>query len=146
MLQWLVKNIIILFGPPGSGKTTIISTAKQKGMFAIDLEEIKTTVGRKKYIQKLFSEEEVACDILIGAADLHQNDFPNYVETVLLLPQKKRYLEQVGKRDKLQPEKAGQQAERVYDSFVEWKSNFTRIIEEDGSPDEILAIILDKGR
>lgn len=138
-----MKQIIVLFGPPGVGKTTLIKTAKSLHIPAIDLENVaSSTEKRKAYVQNLFSGA-YPHTMIIGAADLHQNNFPDFVETVLLLPEKNTYLQRMEMRDSDMPHKAEQNGDTVYDLFAQSRRNFDRVITETGTPDEILKVLRD---
>ncbi len=138
-----MKLIIALFGPPGVGKTTLIRTAKSHRIPAIDLEDVSSsTEERRAYVQNLFSGDYVHT-MIIGAADLHQNDFPDFVETVLLLPEKNTYLQRMEMRDSDMPHKAEQNGDTVYDLFAQSRQNFDRVITETGTPEQILETLLD---
>lgn len=92
---------IILFGPPGVGKSTLIGILKSEGFRAIDLEDI--------YPHKVrFQIPSYIDGAIIGAADLNPaRNYHNSVKVFLNLPQdiyeKRRAL-----RDAKFPSKAGQ--------------------------------------
>lgn len=138
---------IILFGPPGVGKSTIISLSKKRGIPALDLEDINGTIEqRRKYTRKFFDQNSDKT-ALLGAANLRISDFPDDIESVLLLPHKRVYLKQLAIRDSLYPEKRGQNALKYYKSFRKKRYLFNRVlrgvIKRVRNPEKILDIILE---
>lgn len=102
------KNII-LFGPPGIGKSTIIKELIAKGYPAIDLEEVWPDEIRFKLPQYLHHT-------VIGAADLDPKKYKDHIKILLYLPQKE-YEQRRAIRDKAQPGKGSQKPHNIED----WK-------------------------
>lgn len=137
-----MKKVIALFGPPGVGKSTLIKLATEKGISAYDLEgEANTLEDRKKALKEIL-DKKTADLVIIGSADLGPKDYPNYVETILLLPPKDHYMQRVKKRDELAPVKQGQTPEKIYDLSKGWKNHFKKVVEAVGTPEETLKIVL----
>lgn len=102
---------VILFGPPGIGKSTLIGILKTKGFGAIDLEDL--------YPNRLrFQIPNVADAIFIGGADLNpKRVYPNSVK-VFLDADQTTYEQRRAERDKKFPDKGNQAAHLIAD----WKT------------------------
>jgi hypothetical protein len=93
-------NNVILFGPPGIGKSTLIGDAKASGLKAVDLEDID---GRQRY--QMPSHQR---DTVLGAADLDPSRvYPGDVKVLLWMPQA-QYEVRRDLRDARQPGKKTQ--------------------------------------
>lgn len=101
---------IILFGPPGIGKSTIIGKLKDASVRAVDLEDV--------YPNKIrFQLPNMLSHVIIGAADLDpKHKYPNSIKVLLTLPQKDYEARRI-ERDKKIPEKAHQKVHSIED----WK-------------------------
>lgn len=126
-------------------ETSLIAAAKLRQIPAIDLEDVADTYEeRVKYIKTLLARD-YPTTLMIGTADLQQTDFPDFVETIFLLPDKNIYQERQTQRDREMPHKRGQKGEQVYDGFARGENNFKRVIKDTGTTEEILEIILCAG-
>jgi energy-coupling factor transporter ATP-binding protein EcfA2 len=124
---------IILFGPPGIGKSTLIGTLKTLGQRAIDLEDL--------YPNRLrFQIPNVATDTFIGAADLDpKRTYPNAVKVLLYLPQDK-YEARRAQRDQANSAKAAQRAHQI----DEWLNGteYGRIVDVSPHPDQVAKTLI----
>jgi ABC-type cobalamin/Fe3+-siderophores transport system ATPase subunit len=103
---------IILFGPPGVGKSTLIGALKTAGHRAIDLEDVYPSGIR-------FQLPNLVDNVFLGAADLSpKRNYPSAVKVLLYMPQDK-YEERRSNRDALQPGKANQTSQKVDDWLQE---------------------------
>ncbi|MFH1712219.1 MAG: hypothetical protein ABH846_03225 [Patescibacteria group bacterium] len=141
-------SLILLLGPPGSGKSTIIKTAKTKGLPAFDLEEHgsrpENTQGRITQAKKIIQDHQDDENVLIGMADVDPKVFPNDSIKIMLLPSLKVYRARLQDRDAEQADKRDQGGlEYKYDEFKEWAAKFEHVIQNDGTPEEALEQILD---
>lgn len=95
-----MKNII-LFGPPGVGKSTLLGILKTKGFSAIDLEDV--------YPNRLrYQIPNIVQGAFIGAADLNpKRRYPASVK-VLLYADQKQYDARRASRDAVNKSKASQ--------------------------------------
>lgn len=92
---------IILFGPPGIGKSTLIGTLKTLGKRAIDLEDLYPNRIR-------FQVPNLVDNVYIGAADLAPaRSYRNALKVLLTMPQA-QYDARRAARDANQPGKAAQ--------------------------------------
>lgn len=95
---------VILFGPPGIGKSTMIGALKLAGCKAIDAEDIESSRLR-------FQLPSVVSNTFIGAADLNpRRQYRNCLKVLLTLKDQKQYDEQRKARDRLHPGKASQRS------------------------------------
>ncbi|XOB40516.1 MAG: hypothetical protein ACKKMR_00690 [Candidatus Nealsonbacteria bacterium] len=106
---------IAIFAPSGVGKSTLIKIALKQGIKAYDFEDFSSQERIKKAQEIL--KKDFNDIVLFNAGDLQTKDFPFDVELVLLLPPKDIYLKRLKKRDKLNPEKKGQQGNMKYEIF-----------------------------
>lgn len=116
------KNVI-LFGPPGIGKSTIIKELIAKGYPAIDLEEVWPNEYRFELPHKLHHT-------IIGAADLDPKKYKDHIKILLYLPQSE-YERRRAIRDKAQPGKGSQKPHNIED----WKKGvqYNYILKADSS-------------
>lgn len=97
---------IILFGPPGIGKSTLIGHLKTLGQRAIDLEDLYPNRMR-------FQVPNLVDDTYLGAADLApQRKYGNAIK-VLLYADQAKYEQRRSARDAKQPGKANQTAHLI---------------------------------
>lgn len=92
---------IILFGPPGVGKSTLIGYLKTRGQSAIDLEDLYPSRLR-------FQIPNVVKDTFIGGADLNPRRKYRGCLKVLLSADQGIYEQRRARRDQQHPEKASQ--------------------------------------
>jgi hypothetical protein len=104
---------IALFGPPGSGKTTLVDIARHAGYLAIDLEEFRGHQHRVMTAQGLPDHRST---FVIGAADTHPEDYGFSTFLVLLLPDRRVYELRRALRNQVQPDKTLQPMN--YDTFA----------------------------
>lgn len=102
---------IILFGPPGVGKSTLIGTLKTLGERAIDLEDVYPSRVR-------FTLPNNVDNVFLGGADLDPKRKYHNAKTVLLYLPQEKYSRRRAFRDRRQPGKANQ-AEHLIDSWLE---------------------------
>lgn len=99
---------VILFGPPGVGKSTLIGILKTRGISAIDLEDLYPNRIR-------FQIPNLVKDAFIGAADLDpKRHYPGSVK-VLLYADQKQYELRRAKRDAEVEGKSNQAAHSMED-------------------------------
>lgn len=119
---------IILFGPPGIGKSTLIGTLKTLGQRAIDLEDLYPNRIR-------FQVPNLVDNVYLGAADLNpQRKYPNAIK-VLLYADQKVYEQRRSARDAKQPGKAAQQPHLIEN----WMNAPYDILlqTDDGGPEQV---------
>lgn len=99
---------IILFGPPGIGKSTLIGALKTAGHRAIDLEDIYPSGIR-------FQIPNQIDNVFLGAADLNpRRNYPHAIKVLLYMDQDS-YEKRRNTRDSKQPSKAKQTGQMVDD-------------------------------
>lgn len=124
---------IILFGPPGIGKSTIIGHLKLLGQKAIDLEDVYPNRIR-------FQLPSMVHDTIIGAADLNpQRKYHNAI-SVLLYANQDHYDKRRAQRDSKQPGKASQ-SKHLIESWMSGKYQFL-LDTSNQSPQETASQIL----
>jgi len=155
----------VLVGPPGVGKSTLVRLARERSIFAVDLEDIHNEKKLKleqrlgvNYKYALTKEmDQVITELVANApegvsifgAGSYGSHFPlERIEKVLLLPDKQIAKQRFIERDENDPDKQkqAQEFESIYDGFVHnWKTGartYHRVIQQSGSPEEILNLIL----
>jgi hypothetical protein len=99
---------VLIFGPPGIGKSTLIGRLKAGGAPAIDLEDIYPSKVR-------FTLPNVTNGVIYGAADLDpKQNYPNSVK-VLLIADEAQYKRRRAMRDAKQPSKKNQSQHTIAD-------------------------------
>lgn len=97
---------VLIFGPPGIGKSTLIGKLKVGGVPAVDLEDICPSKVR-------FNLPNLTNGVVYGAADLNpKQKYPNSVK-VLLIADEVQYKRRRALRDAKQPGKKNQQEHTI---------------------------------
>ena len=116
---------ILLFGPPGCGKTTMVESMLRHGVPGFDLETLskrdKNGLWRQDvYLTRLHQLKLEFTDVVVGgAALLPRRDYPGWIK-VLILPPREQYLIRRENRDLDKPAKLGQtQASKAWRAFYE---------------------------
>ena len=115
---------IALFGPPGTGKFTLIDLFQAAGVPAVDLEQAAATYDDRKALLATVLETHPDKQIVFGAADLRIDDLPDSVTRVLLLPPLSEYTTRVAKRNYDHPMKSNQDALDIYYRFKDKMAEF----------------------
>ncbi|MBI5794023.1 hypothetical protein HZA87_02975 [Candidatus Uhrbacteria bacterium] len=137
---------VLLIGPPGAGKSTLIEVAQARGIRAEDLENYGH--GSDGYEMRLEKARELSREtgegfMLVGMADIDPVIFPKSSIQVMLLPSRFVYEQRLKHRDALHSRKQGQEGlERKYNVFVQWSKKFEHVIESDTTPEQDLDQIL----
>lgn len=124
---------IILFGPPGVGKSTLIGILKTQGKRAIDLEDF--------YPNKIrFQLPNMVDGTFIGAADLNpKRSYRNSKKILLFMPQAE-YDERRKQRDAKIAGK-GSQAHHLIDDWMKGVT-YDRVIDVSGTPDRTASLLI----
>lgn len=137
-------KFVLLFGPPGSGKSTFIQFVKSLGYKAFDLEKMgtstQTRVEAAAELRKALEHEEGM--VFLGMADVHPEIFPESSVKILMLPSFDVYVKRVEQRDLEFPEKRFQSALEKHGQFQKQAKNFSCVIQNDGDVHETLEQIL----
>lgn len=142
-----MPELIAIFGPPGSGKSTIVELAHKRGIKAFDFElDGNNYTERLENAKQIFKQIENDFDkvVLFGAADLALEDFPVGTKFVMLLPPKEEYERRLTERDSGYPNKAGQGGiEYKYEDFKTMSQRFfDLIVSEPLNREETLEAVL----
>lgn len=142
-----MSRFVLLIGPPGAGKSTIIKLAKQRGLNAVDLEDFGRGASghesRKQAAEKLIVAAKDEDSIIVGMADIDPIIFPSDSIRIMLLPSFETYKRRPQERDARSPHKSGQEGlERKYREFVDWAKQFEHVIQNDSTPEDALKEIL----
>lgn len=124
---------ILLKGPPGSGKSTIIKSLRQIGYIAIDLEKTgHSKEERSRVASEIFERyKNLDVNLYIGMADVSISEFPENSKSVLLLPPELTYLARVKRRDEMNPHKKFQNAEQVYANLKLLRDKYDHVFENE---------------
>lgn len=124
---------IILFGPPGVGKSTLIGVLKTLGQSAIDLEDF--------YPNKIrFQVPNFVNNTFIGGADLApKRKYTNAKKVLLYMPQES-YSARRTRRDQGQPGKANQSEHNIQD----WLENteYDWIVDVSPRPEQVAKYLI----
>lgn len=123
---------IMLFGPPGVGKSTLIGALKTEGFRAIDLEDVYPSRIR-------FQLPSDVDNAFLGAADLNPDrKYHNAVKVLLSLDQD-AYERRRSRRDQEVPGKSAQRHQTM-DSWMKKKNMFDHVIDNSSVSATILAL------
>jgi hypothetical protein len=128
------NKVIVLFGPPGSGKSTLVGLVAAKLRFrCIDVEALwkignKGGAIREMVLQHLNSDERRCHGTVVGAAGTQPGDYHEHTFKVLLLPTFEDYERLVAVRSKCQASKYNRLG---YSGHCRIYRNFERQLEQD---------------
>ena len=108
------------FGPPGSGKSSLIKKLQEIHGSALDLEEIWSLRSRHMYLH-YFESMGVT---FLGAAGFQPQDFGKNVVKVLLHVPQQEYEARRAERDAVMPEKASQPKHQIEDWVTAYDWDF----------------------
>src|SRR3989339_224959 len=135
-------TIVALFGPPATGKSTLIVNAQKLGIPACDVERLGTTyIERKKNFFTILKEIHYPY-FLVGTADLKRSDFSPTTIKVLLLPPSEEYVRHIHERNDDYPHKYGQHALACYYKFAKERNLYEIVFDEAVSDLTLLKEIL----
>ncbi len=136
------RRFVALYGPPGSGKSTVVELAHRRGVTAYDAEAFGPNhAERVAGFQRVLLRSTEGL-ILIGAADLTPEDFPAGTKFVLLLPPAEEHRRRVLDRRDERPHKSLQHAQQVHGEHWAMRESFDVVVDFDCSPEAVLSIIL----
>lgn len=144
--QLKLRKAIVLFGPPGCGKSTLVQEAADLGFKTRDLESTTTEIndGRETRFVTHIPSDARSLDI-IGAAAAQPGQFsPRDFVRVLILPPRSVYDARRQARDAARPGKAGQSD--VWQAFANGASAFDFVFPNDGLPGQELIRLLEMTR
>lgn len=135
----LPENHIALYGPPGAGKSTVISFAKKLGWNALDLEDVGTTFEDRKTVISNFIDGDRP-RTFFGAADIPPQLFPKGTKFILLAPDEETLIGRVQERNDTRAHKWIEHAKKVRNEHLQMAKNgaFDLVITDNLSPEEIL--------
>jgi guanylate kinase len=137
-----MRQVIALYGPPGSGKSTLVRLAVDRGFAAVDAEKLGDSYEMRRDELRARLAQQTIGTVLVGAADLHPEDFPDGTKFVLLLPSAEVLEKRVVGRGDMRTHKWVDHALKVRTEHSAMKQKFDHVIEIDQSPDETLDQIL----
>ncbi|MDA0207894.1 MAG: hypothetical protein O3B64_00600 [bacterium] len=139
------SRILLITGPPASGKSALIQFAKKKGYQAYDF-ELMTESEKEKIalVHKVSEDDSLQGPVLVALGEINPLVFNKAFPVIFLLPSPEIYLMRLEQRDAAHPEKAGQNAEHWYGEFVKWKHVADFVIENDTTMPDLLDTILAK--
>ncbi len=136
------KKIVVVYGPPGVGKSTLVLLAQSLGVCAYDIEKYGDTFDTRKLGMLSILEKEKSSYVFFGAADMKPGDFPQGTMHILLLPPKVVYVARMKKRDAEFPHKSGQNGMRTYARFAKVKENYDVVFDKEITAQKLLEDIL----
>lgn len=125
------KKKVYLYGPPGAGKSTVI---KALGTEAIDVEDLGDTYDNRLKGMKNNSNYDY-----FGMADMSDYEcIDDYIPIrCVILPSLEEYIKRYSQRNKLLPDKVGQNELFKYKSYSDSQSNYDMVF-HDEALDEII--------
>lgn len=139
---------VVIFGPPGVGKRTVLEVARGRGFVTYDV----TAMGNS-YHTRLNAFNAAYSDLqrlghghdrgpaLFVAADLRRHDIPRNCETVVLKPSFDVYDKRYHQCCERRPEENAHNHRAIYSGFR--TSIFHRVLSGDLSPGQTLDLILE---
>lgn len=148
VLRLLPIKTIILFGPPGSGKTTMTGAiASALHWRAIDIEGFFDFKGRYEVEEYLIGRAALGKEQVIGGAGSTEHMLSSIGFKVLFLPSKADYLKLLSIRAKFQPTKLGQGEWKVWEGMNHASLKFDFVFSRPNLPNLVasnVAIIIRK--
>ena len=133
---------IAVYGPPGAGKTSVVTAAQARGISAVDLEVKGQDYASRR--DALAAMVLGAPPMVIGAADARPEDFPKGTCFVLLAPSPDELVRRVrlrGDRRDLKWVDHALQVRREHLMMAD-EGVFDLVVRDDASPDAVLDLIL----
>lgn len=127
---------IALFGPPASGKSTLIKEFKKLGIKAYDIERCGDSYNERKINFNKILKKEKSNYIIFGTADMKITDFPKNTIKILLLPPINIYKSRLKERNRKYPHKKDQNAIKKYLSID--KNKYDLVLDKDYSKADII--------
>ena len=136
---------VVLFGPPGVGKRTILDVARNRGYTTYDVTEMGNSyserLGAFRQVQVGRLDEGGGAPVLFVAADLRRHDIPGNYETVVLKPSFSVYDKRYKQCCERRPEENAHNHRQIYNVFQ--TNIFHRLFAGNISPQAALDLILE---